>query len=127
MARAISSPLSRYGSSTGPPLCASLQAIEDGLAERAAAPAGHVRPSLRRPGSLANGSCEVANWHSVASEPVATFVDPPIGLKAELSCDNDVVPATVALTWKSSNFESCPGRPGGRKPMCQAESHGGVA
>ena len=22
---------------------------------------------------------EVANWHSVPSEPVATFVDPPIG------------------------------------------------
>jgi len=48
----------------------------------------------------------VANWHSVPSEPVATFVDPPIGLQAELNCDNDVVPATVNLTWKSSNFES---------------------
>lgn len=51
-------------------------------------------------------SFSVANWYSVPSEPVATFVDPPIGLQAELNCDNDVVPATVTLSWKSSNFES---------------------
>ena len=101
--------------------------IKDGLAERAAAPAGHVRVSLKHPDSLANGSFEVANWHSVPSEPVATFVDPPIGLKAELSCDNDVVPATVALTWKSSNFESCPGHVSrGSQSLCfKAQSHGG--
>ncbi|CAK9048911.1 unnamed protein product [Durusdinium trenchii] len=48
----------------------------------------------------------VTNWSSVPSEPVATFVDPPVGLTAELSCDCDVVPATVSLSWKSSNFES---------------------
>mmetsp|Transcript_110826 Transcript_110826/g.353142 ORF Transcript_110826/g.353142 Transcript_110826/m.353142 type:complete len:2409 (-) Transcript_110826:234-7460(-) len=47
----------------------------------------------------------VANWQSAPSEPLASYVDPPVELVAELQCDNDWLPPSVELSWKSSNME----------------------
>lgn len=46
----------------------------------------------------------VANWWSMPSEPVASYVDPPVGLEAELTYESDVIAAAVSLKWKSCNM-----------------------
>jgi hypothetical protein len=47
----------------------------------------------------------VANWASAASEPVASYVDPPIEVNGELCFESDVLPPSVTLSWTSSNMD----------------------
>ncbi|CAE7797643.1 unnamed protein product [Symbiodinium sp. CCMP2592] len=56
-------------------------------------------------GPKPNDGLYVANLQSAASDPICTFLDPPLHLRAELRCDSDVVPAVVTLSWRLPNME----------------------
>jgi len=68
----------------------------------------HVRLQYRlvseRPAVPIDG-LYVANWSSAPSEPVSSYVDPPMELTGELCYESDIMPPSVSLNWTCANME----------------------
>jgi len=66
----------------------------------------------------------VANWASAPSEPVSSYVDPPIELTGVLCYESDVMPPSVSLSWTCASVGWLKGFMG---EGAQLNEHGPIA